>query len=499
MVNSGKAYHEITSYHRHNMKPHYLDWGNAPRPYKSYPKLKRTSLDSSDRCPPKNLWEILDQPPETGAPTGLDLGVLSDVLLLAYTLTAKRQLATQTMLYRSVPSAGALYPTELYVHARKVPGLIPGVFHYDIHDFSLKQLRSGASAPCGDTARMKLSSSSIAASILLSGIFFRSSWKYRTRAFRYVPLDSGHLVENIVLALRLYGLAHSVHYEFDDDRMHRLVGVDGRREACFACIHLWQQGPPTQKPEGQPVVEDLALDAVILDAGRVSPREVHDETITRIYRLGSTIQTDTTVGERSQVTDRKSQGGFAIERLSEPEAVMSYAKSVISRRSRRNFTATPYPRSHFMRLLSMMCSPMSRYPENSEITMGFLAGQVDGVEPGFYLVDQAERRCRLMKAGNLNQKMAAVCLDQKWLRQAAVHFVFLANLAETDRRFGPRGYRYDMINAGRMGQRLYLGATAMGDGCCGIGALYDQEARDLLSLNDDSFLMYLVAVGQIKK
>ncbi len=55
-----------------------------------------------------------------------------------------------------------------------------------------------------------------------------------------------------------------------------------------------------------------------------------------------------------------------------------------------------------------------------------------------------------------------------------------------------------MMNAGRWGQRLYLGATALGAGCCGIGALYDTEARNLLSLNAGSSLLYLVAVGPIK-
>ena len=64
---------------------------------------------------------------------------------------------------------------------------------------------------------------------------------------------------------------------------------------------------------------------------------------------------------------------------------------------------------------------------------------------------------------------------------------------------GARGYRYAMMDAGILGQRLYLGSTALDLGCCGIGAFYDNEARALLSLNDDSYLLYLVAVGQRKK
>jgi len=55
-----------------------------------------------------------------------------------------------------------------------------------------------------------------------------------------------------------------------------------------------------------------------------------------------------------------------------------------------------------------------------------------------------------------------------------------------------------MMTAGRMGERLYLGAAAMGLGCCGIGALYDEEAAALLGLQGASRLLYLVAVGEVK-
>jgi nitroreductase len=50
-----------------------------------------------------------------------------------------------------------------------------------------------------------------------------------------------------------------------------------------------------------------------------------------------------------------------------------------------------------------------------------------------------------------------------------------------------------------MGEMLYLSAASMGIGCCGIGAFYDEEARKLLGLHADARLLYLVAVGQVKR
>ena len=98
----------------------------------------------------------------------------------------------------------------------------------------------------------------------------------------------------------------------------------------------------------------------------------------------------------------------------------------------------------------------------------------------------------------LTHPMARICLDQAWLTQAALHFLFIANIGKLEERWGPRGYRYALMTAGRLGERLYLTATALGLGCCGIGAFYDQEAADLLQLNSDSRLFYLVAVGPVK-
>ncbi|MBW2093959.1 MAG: nitroreductase family protein [Deltaproteobacteria bacterium] len=97
------------------------------------------------------------------------------------------------------------------------------------------------------------------------------------------------------------------------------------------------------------------------------------------------------------------------------------------------------------------------------------------------------------------ENMARICLDQAWLAHAALHFLFMADLGALEERFGPRGYRFAMLEAGRMGETLYLSAASMGIGCCGIGAFYDEEARQLLELAEDARLLYLVALGPVKR
>ena len=86
--------------------------------------------------------------------------------------------------------------------------------------------------------------------------------------------------------------------------------------------------------------------------------------------------------------------------------------------------------------------------------------------------------------------------DFNW---AALNFLFMTNLAGLEKEFGPRGYRYLLLQSGRIAQRIYLSATGLDLGCCGVGALYDEEAQNLFGLNKESALFYVVSAGPIKK
>jgi SagB-type dehydrogenase family enzyme len=131
------------------------------------------------------------------------------------------------------------------------------------------------------------------------------------------------------------------------------------------------------------------------------------------------------------------------------------------------------------------------------VCVGLLIGNVEGHKPGFYLLNRHNGTIDLAASGRLAQKMATVCLDQAWLANAALHILFLTNLDLVEHTWGPRGYRYTMMAAGRLGQRMYLGATTLGLGACGVGAFYDNEAAQLMGLNGSSRLLYLVAVGPV--
>ena len=180
----------------------------------------------------------------------------------------------------------------------------------------------------------------------------------------------------------------------------------------------------------------------------------------------------------------------------------SFASSIVHRRSKRNYIRQPLAEKTFMNLLDLLCRSYRRGGRENRFAClrpGILTASVEGVAPGFYILDPENRRFGLVESGRFIDPMTAVCLDQQWLANAAIHFLLMANLKEIDTHYGPRGYRYAMLNAGRLGQLIYLGATALGLGCCGIGALYDGEAQKLLGLNGESALLYLLAAGPVKR
>ncbi|MGD2125430.1 MAG: SagB/ThcOx family dehydrogenase [Desulfobacteraceae bacterium] len=500
MIQSCAHYHDETSYDRHHMTGHYLDWANQPDVYKDYPGIKPIGLPRQIQLPKERLSSLLRQPDTNDRVRKIDLEMLSRILLLTYSLTAKARHPGGDFYYRSAASAGALYPTEIYVASHAVNGLYDGLYHFAIHRHGLFPLRRG------DLLSTILSitqpeENKPLLTFFLSAIFFRSAWKYRARSYRYHLLDTGHVAENLTLALKAQRVPFSFSYDFDDWKVNHLLGLDEGREVSLAVAHVFGEVPDDAKVEE----EIYSLPSDVLKASRVSGREVDYPAITEMHQAGTAI-----VSRDGPQTGMIRQLGVAskdwteLERQPKWPEVIDYPEAIFQRRSRRNFVKRPLTKDAMAALLEALCAKeLSKSGHESaydhSLCTGFLVRDVEGMEPGFYLYDPSKESISMVASGPFVETMTRICLDQLWLANAAVHVLFLTNLDILDRNWGPRGYRYAMMNAGRLGERLYIAATAMELGCCGIGALYDGEAAELLGLNRESRLLYLVAVGPIKR
>jgi len=492
MIKTCLEYHQETSYDRFDMSGHSLDWANQPKVFKEYPGSTPLSLPRELQIPEGKLSAILGEPSAPGMPGELDLETLSLLLLLSYTHTARARHPEGDFFFRSAASAGALYPTEVYVATRDVKGFDNGLYHFAIQNHSLELLRKGdvSGTARGEEGHL---------TFYLTAIFFRSAWKYRARAYRYHLLDTGHVAENLFLALKALKLPFRMSYDFDDIAVNRLLGLDDQKEATLAIIDV-PGSKGISKKHKEPVPP---LPEPILQAGRVSAKEIDYPAVREIHQAG--IRSVESMGERVSVrTEMIHELGLSPKRWTPIETPKSWPEStdypdaVFRRRSRRNFVKKAMSKESMHALLDGVCRS-DGFPDDQSVAVGFLVGQTEDMEPGFYLLDRKKESWALVSSAELTARSTSICLDQEWLVNAGVHFLFLANLDVLDKKWGPRGYRYAMLTAGRLGERLYVAAEAMGLGCCGIGALYDGEAAEMLGLNQSSRLLYLVAVGNIKR
>ncbi len=493
MIDSAASYHAHTAYRRDNMSPHFLDWENRPSVYKTYPQGDIIELPREVDFPRLNLSTLIRG---KGAHRlePLDVEGLSRLLLFTNCLSAKARQGQETVYFRSVPSAGALYPTELYMAALGVKDLENGLYHLSLAQHRLVLLRPGHVSLSGaihaDVGPCPI------LTLLLTTIFFRSTWKYGSRAYRYHLLDTGHVLENLILAVKSLDLPFTLAYDFDDHHLNQALGVDPSREVTLAVGAVPGKGQHPLKDQG----ELSSLPPSFKEASRVSPRETDYPQIAEIHRAGNRILSGSGPRVMDNLGITPPERWVSIEEGPWPE-VRGYGDTVFLRRSRRNFVSQPLTRNKAMALLEGLCHGGSGEPPGSRprtLATGILLNRVQGFEPGFYLLDGDQKALGLILRGDLVSNIAPVCLHQDWLKNAAVHALFLTNLEILDSRWGPRGYRYAMLEGGRMGERLYLMATALGLGCCGIGAFYDNEASQLLGLNRESGLLYLVAVGTVK-
>ena len=500
-VTSGKEYHEATGYDRFRMKGHGLDWAQQPDPYKTYGNIDQIPLPEVSELPKISLWDLNEEKlPETPRER-FDLNRLSRILLIGYGFTAKARQPGHEFFYRSAASAGALYPIEIYLAAFDVDELDPGLYHYDIRNRALTPLRKGLFRKLCGKAIEDITSNDIAACFFISGIFYRTAWKYRERAMRYVLLDAGHVLENLRLSLKAEGLDYSIHYNFDDQRLNRFLGVNEKRETCLACLSVYGNSSALSGD----VLEIDPLPEEIQAASRVSLKEVFYDELESLYHAGKKI-TDH-MDEAPNIMHEiglEASDWIPVIQADPIENELSFSEAVLHRRSKRNFIDKPLSSARFWRLLNVVCESTSQDSALNQLyggclAIGFVAKNIEGLDSGLYMLNVTDKRIGRIRPGRFSRNMATACLDQEWLKNASLHFLFMTHLDELEKTWGPRGYRYAMMLAGQIGQAIYLGATALGLGPCGIGALYDGEAREVIGLNEYSALLYLVASGPVKR
>jgi SagB-type dehydrogenase family enzyme len=98
--------------------------------------------------------------------------------------------------------------------------------------------------------------------------------------------------------------------------------------------------------------------------------------------------------------------------------------------------------------------------------------------------------------GDRRADLAEASVDQEWVAEAAVDLVFTAVPERTTSRYGDRGKRYVLMEAGHAAQNVYLQAEALGLGVTVIGAFDDDRVHELVAASVDEEPLYVISVGR---
>ncbi|SFH26787.1 SagB-type dehydrogenase domain-containing protein [Desulfotomaculum arcticum] len=123
--------------------------------------------------------------------------------------------------------------------------------------------------------------------------------------------------------------------------------------------------------------------------------------------------------------------------------------------------------------------------------------RVRDFKPGIYHYSVPKHGLHLLQEGEFGSSLAGAALDQPMVENSAVNFLWTAVTSRTFWKYGQRGIRYIYMDAGHVGQNLYLAAAALDLGCCVIGAFFDDEVNKLLGVDgEDETIVYMASVGR---
>ncbi len=228
----GDQFHQLTKYKRGSMARHTLDWSNQPSARKTYPNTKRIALPPPQLEGGPPLWEIVRKRRSIRSfqRNGLTLEHVSQLLWATQGIT----LLVQGIMFRSTPSAGALYPVETYLIANSVERLDAGLYHYDPFDAVLEQLKEenlGAQAARSALSQGMLEEAPVV--FVWTAVIERSKWKYMERAYRYIYMDAGHIAQNLYIAAAGLGLGCCSVGAFFDEEINQILEIDGEEETAI--------------------------------------------------------------------------------------------------------------------------------------------------------------------------------------------------------------------------------------------------------------------------
>ena len=509
-------YHNRTKYDPETIssKSRGLDWENQPVPFKEYKLGSEIDLKPYLKAESQELVEEADK----------TWYRLSQLLLLSYGVTARLETTMGPPLYlRAAPSAGGLYPAEIYLIARDTSLLPAGLYNYQCRSHSLinfwqSEIWQGLQKAC--LGNPVLEKTELA--IVLTAVFYRSAWRYEDRAYRRIFLDSGHLLGNIELASSLTNYQAHLIGGFADNQLNNLLYLEPEIEEVIAVVPLVDQlkqqeslSPTTTvlastTQTDYPTVPDGQLLSYLHEATKIED----DRNLQQERELFKTDSREETLEDKynfpfctkvSTATNPINWGGITNKEFS----LQRLENTILKRRSTRSYNGEnitleelkaildfTYQASHY---LDQGLNGAPDYFQLNLIETFVAVSGVNDLEEGCYYYAPIAQELRQIRFKNFRRELHYLCLGQELGRDASTVVFHTADLKKAVDKLGDRAYRYLHMDAGHLGQRLNLAAIGLGLGVSGIGGFFDDLVNEVLGIPTDEAVLYVTTLGRPKR
>jgi SagB-type dehydrogenase family enzyme len=466
-----------------------LDPANRPAPFKRYPDRPIVALPTDPGGSGEAAAAVLSGRVRRG-PGVLDARVLARLLFLAAGVTrvSHPRGGGEPTWFRAAMSAGNLHPIEVYVVCDRLGEVPAGVHHFAPLEAGLTTLREGdhrgglaaatvapevAAAPCG---------------LVLTGIPFRTAWKYGERGYRHLFWDAGTMVGNLLALAEAHGLPARVYVGFVDRAVAELVGADGVDELALAVVTIGRGD--AQSPALAAAEPVAGLDVM---TAPVAPHPIRFPLLQEAHDDGS-------LGDAGAVqTWRAAAASLGLPTPDELDAptrtgAESLEDVILRRGSTRLMRPDPVPHELLTWGVGAAARPVPGdfTAEGSTLVQHLLAVHaVEGVDAGAYRWRNGLLEQR--RAGESREFTARLCFDQPLGGDAAFTDFHAADLDVLLAELGSRGYRAAQLEAGIAAERLALAAFTLGDGATGL-TFYDDLVSQFFDTRAQCLLVTAVGV-----
>ncbi|MCC9608433.1 SagB/ThcOx family dehydrogenase [Blastopirellula sp. JC732] len=513
-------YHEVSKHHvgEYAPGPLALDWDQQPNPFRTFAGAPAVELPLPTRTPTPKYHQLSDG--TVIQPQAPSLEALGQLLAYSMGISCWKVYEEVKFSLRCNPSSGNLHPTETYLAVQNFASLLPGIYHYDVHQHALE--RRYAISP----ANLPSTSDAPTLWIGLTSIPWREAWKYGERSYRYCQLDIGHAVAAIRMSAAALGWTVTLVESIGDDEIAALFGID--RSADYAECER-------EIPEVVLQLHAGAKSEAIGDLARLVTL-VQESAKSAWHGVPNRLSTDDPVEwPLADVVPEKTKKPPTDEPVWTPPAgkvklapaTDESATDIFSwRRSAQAFDdEAVYPKSAFARFLDTLSPkrdvpPLDLFPWEPRLHPVFFVHNVQGIAPGVYIAPRSESGEALLRS-TLRDKfdwkqIDSLPTDQPFYqlvgakcRKAAKHFscnqaiaadscftiAMIADFADVIEE-GAWKYRQLYWEAGALGQLMYLEAEVANFRGTGIGCFFDLEIHQILGIHDTSFqCLYNFTVG----